>query len=63
MSTVEKFNVGGVLLNQPFKIRRLGHFGFNLVDMEWRHPISIGISSAFGFRTSSIIPVVPKVRS
>lgn len=30
----KKFNVGGVLLNQPFKIRRLGHFGFNLVSME-----------------------------
>jgi catechol 2,3-dioxygenase-like lactoylglutathione lyase family enzyme len=30
----EKFNVGGVLLDQPFKIRRLGHFGFNLVNME-----------------------------
>jgi catechol 2,3-dioxygenase-like lactoylglutathione lyase family enzyme len=29
-----KFNVGGVLLDQPFKIRRLGHFGFNLVDMD-----------------------------
>jgi catechol 2,3-dioxygenase-like lactoylglutathione lyase family enzyme len=29
-----KFNVGGILLNQPFKIRRLGHFGFNLVDMD-----------------------------
>src|SRR6266568_1074326 len=29
-----KFNVGGVLLNQPFKIRRLGHFGFNLNHME-----------------------------
>jgi catechol 2,3-dioxygenase-like lactoylglutathione lyase family enzyme len=30
----ETFNVGGVLLNQPFKIRRLGHFGFNLSNME-----------------------------
>jgi len=29
-----KFNVGGVLLNQPFKIRRLGHFGFNLVNVD-----------------------------
>ena len=29
-----KFNVGGVLLNQPFKIRRLGHFGINAVRME-----------------------------
>src|SRR4026208_1276334 len=29
-----EFDVGGVLLNQPFKIRRLGHFGFNLSNME-----------------------------
>ena len=28
-----KFNVGGVLLDQPFKIRRLGHFGFNVEDV------------------------------
>jgi catechol 2,3-dioxygenase-like lactoylglutathione lyase family enzyme len=33
-ATAEKFNVGGILLNQPFKIRRLGHFGFNLVNMD-----------------------------
>lgn len=32
--TEEKYNVGGVLLDQPFKIRRLGHFGFNLIDMQ-----------------------------
>ena len=30
----ENFNVGGVILNQAFKIRRLGHFGFNLSNME-----------------------------
>jgi catechol 2,3-dioxygenase-like lactoylglutathione lyase family enzyme len=30
----EKFNVGGVMLDQPFKIRRLGHFGFNIANME-----------------------------
>ncbi len=29
-----KYNVGGVLLNQPFKIRRLGHFGFNVSNIE-----------------------------
>jgi catechol 2,3-dioxygenase-like lactoylglutathione lyase family enzyme len=29
-----KFNVGGVLLDQPFKIRRLGHFGINATKME-----------------------------
>jgi catechol 2,3-dioxygenase-like lactoylglutathione lyase family enzyme len=47
-----KFNVGGVLLNQPFKIRRLGHFGFNLIDME------DGIRfyrDLLGFRVSDVI--------
>jgi hypothetical protein len=24
------YDVGGVLLDRPFKIRRLGHFGFNV---------------------------------
>jgi catechol 2,3-dioxygenase-like lactoylglutathione lyase family enzyme len=28
-----KFNVGGVLLDRPFKIRRLGHFGYNVYKM------------------------------
>jgi len=27
---VRSYNVGGVLLHRPFKIRRLGHFGMNL---------------------------------
>src|SRR5438270_9170753 len=30
----QKFDVGGVLLDRPFKVRRLGHFGFNNVNME-----------------------------
>jgi catechol 2,3-dioxygenase-like lactoylglutathione lyase family enzyme len=52
MSTVEKFNVGGVLLNQPFKIRRLGHFGFNLTYMDR----GIGFyRDLLGFRVSDII--------
>ena len=34
MKASEKFNVGGVLLDRPFKIRRLGHFGFNLTNMD-----------------------------
>ena len=29
-----QYNVGGVLLPRPFKIRRLGHFGFNLSQLE-----------------------------
>ena len=35
MATKQKtYNVGGVQLDRPFKIRRLGHFGFNVVDMD-----------------------------
>jgi catechol 2,3-dioxygenase-like lactoylglutathione lyase family enzyme len=34
MATSTKFNVGGVLLDQPFRIRRLGHFGFNVNKMD-----------------------------
>ena len=30
----EKFNVGGILLDRPFKIRRLGHFGYNCYKMD-----------------------------
>jgi len=47
-----KFNVGGVLLDRPFKIRRLGHFGFNLVNMDE------GVrfyTDLLGFRISDII--------
>jgi catechol 2,3-dioxygenase-like lactoylglutathione lyase family enzyme len=31
-SVQAKYDVGGVLLDRPFKIRRLGHFGFNVSD-------------------------------
>ena len=36
MSAIIKksYNVGGVALDRPFKIRRLGHFGFNASDLE-----------------------------
>ncbi|HMA80727.1 MAG TPA: VOC family protein, partial [Candidatus Binatia bacterium] len=30
----KKYNVGGVALERPFKIRRLGHFGFNASDLD-----------------------------
>ena len=29
-----RYNVGGVMLERPFKIRRLGHFGFNVNKVE-----------------------------
>ena len=32
-TTDQRYNVGGVMLPQPFKIRRLGHFGFNAAGM------------------------------
>jgi catechol 2,3-dioxygenase-like lactoylglutathione lyase family enzyme len=30
----QRYNVGGVMLERPFKIRRLGHFGFNMEKIE-----------------------------
>ena len=33
-SNGHRYNVGGILLERPFKIRRLGHFGFNVSDIE-----------------------------
>ena len=47
-----KFNVGGVLLNQPFKIRRLGHFGYNLSNMERGVHFYIDL---LGFRVSDVM--------
>src|SRR6266571_2277574 len=29
----QQYNVGGILLARPFKVRRLGHFGFNAVQV------------------------------
>jgi catechol 2,3-dioxygenase-like lactoylglutathione lyase family enzyme len=47
-----KFDVGGVLLNQPFKIRRLGHFGFNLTNMEDGLRFYVDL---LGFRISDVM--------
>jgi catechol 2,3-dioxygenase-like lactoylglutathione lyase family enzyme len=30
----QRYNVGGILLERPFKIRRLGHFGFNVAKLD-----------------------------
>src|SRR5262245_37526767 len=50
MTAVEtKFDVGGVMLDRPFKIRRLGHFGFNVEDVNaGRH----FYSDLLGFKVS-----------
>ena len=34
-----KYDVGGIMLDRPFKIRRLGHFGFNVVNMDEASPL------------------------
>jgi catechol 2,3-dioxygenase-like lactoylglutathione lyase family enzyme len=56
----EKFNVGGVLLNQPFKIRRLGHFGFNLVNMDEGVRFYIDL---LGFRVSDVMDYSKRAKS
>ena len=33
-SNGQRYDVGGVLLDRPFKIRRLGHFGFIVNNVE-----------------------------
>lgn len=51
MGEPERFDVGGVWLPRPFKIRRLGHFGFNVVDMDAAFPF---YTRLLGFRVSDI---------
>lgn len=54
MATVPqtKFNVGGVLLERPFKTRRLGHFGFNNVNLDASLPF---YTDLLGFRLGDTI--------
>ena len=49
MSPTTKFNVGGILLDRPFKVRRLGHFGFNLVNLKEAERFYVDL---LGFRIS-----------
>jgi catechol 2,3-dioxygenase-like lactoylglutathione lyase family enzyme len=58
--TSPQFDVGGVLLRQPFKIRRLGHFGFNLADMEGGHRFYVEL---LGFRISDVIDYSRRAKS
>ena len=55
MATKQRtYNVGGVQLDRPFKIRRFGHFGFNVVDMEagvnfYRNLLGFKVSDKLNF--------------
>jgi catechol 2,3-dioxygenase-like lactoylglutathione lyase family enzyme len=59
-TSAEKFNVGGILLNQPFKIRRLGHFGFNLARMDEGVRFYIDL---LGFRVSDVMDYSKRAES
>ncbi len=51
MTTIStgRYNVGGVALDRPFKIRRLGHFGFNFSDLDAARRFYVDL---LGFRIS-----------
>ena len=55
MTTTEKkqYSVGGVMLDRPFKIRRLGHFGFNSDKMEESVRF---YRDLLGFYESAVVP-------
>jgi catechol 2,3-dioxygenase-like lactoylglutathione lyase family enzyme len=51
-SNGERYNVGGVLLPRPFKVRRLGHFGFNAVKMAEGREF---YAALLGFKPSDVL--------
>jgi catechol 2,3-dioxygenase-like lactoylglutathione lyase family enzyme len=51
LTQTRKYNVGGVLLDRPFKLRRLGHFGFNVERMDECAHFYIDL---LGFRISDL---------
>ncbi len=51
------YDVGGVTMPRPFKIRRLGHFGFNVYDMEaglhfYKNLLGFKVSDYLNFKGS-----------
>jgi catechol 2,3-dioxygenase-like lactoylglutathione lyase family enzyme len=60
MTTViqTQYDVGGVLLDRPFKIRRLGHFGFNVVNMEACKRFYVDL---LGFRVSDVADMAARL--
>ena len=56
----EKFNVGGVVLDRPFKIRRLGHFGFNMTNMEEGRHFYVDL---LGFKVSDVMDYSKRAKS
>src|SRR5262245_62441297 len=46
------YSVGGVLLPRPFKVRRLGHFGFNAERMDEGREF---YTALLGFKASDVL--------
>ncbi len=59
-TTARKFNVGGVLLDRPFKIRRLGHFGFNVRNFD---ACVRFYSDLLGFALSDSLDFSPRLKN
>lgn len=51
-SDTQRYNVGGVLLPRPFKVRRLGHFGFNALKVTEGVEFYAGL---LGFKPSDVL--------
>ncbi len=48
------YNVGGVRMERPFRIRRLGHFGFHVDNVDACHEF---YRDLLGFETSDVLPI------
>ena len=57
-ATQTKYDVGGVMLDRPFKIRRLGHFGFNVVNMEACKHFYVDL---LGFKVSDVADMASRL--
>lgn len=54
-----KFNVGGVWLNQPFKVRRLGHFGMYVHNVEECYRF---YHDLMGFRITDVLDAGERIK-
>lgn len=60
MTSVHKFDVGGVLLDRPFRIRRLGHFGIFTNQMEAAKRFYFDL---LGFEIADPVDLAPRAKT
>jgi catechol 2,3-dioxygenase-like lactoylglutathione lyase family enzyme len=53
----QRYDVGGVLLERPFRIQRIGHFGFNVDDVD---ACLAFYSGALGLRVTDVLDLAPR---